>query len=49
MIAEIRRARPLNATEIYQETLYGPVKPRVLDPSDSGTESAVMPLFRIEF
>lgn len=49
MIAEVRRGRPLNATEIYQETLYGPMKPRTLDPSDSRGETHVMPLFRIEF
>jgi hypothetical protein len=49
MIAEVRRARPLNATEIYQESLYGPVKPHVLDPTDPRRVAPVMPIFRIEF
>lgn len=50
MVDEIRRARPMNAAAIYQETLYGPVQPRVLDPYDPRREpSHIMPLFRIDF
>ena len=50
MIHEIRDARPLNGAAIYEETLYGPVRPRVLDPSDPRREpSQVMPFFRIHF
>lgn len=50
MVGEIRSARPLKAAEIYQETLYGPVRPRVLDSTDPRrTPPPIMPLFRIEF
>ena len=50
MVDEIRAARPLRAAEIYQESLYGPVQPRVLDASDPRREPPpVMPMFRIEF
>jgi hypothetical protein len=49
MIADVRRARPISAIAIYEESLHGPGASHGLLDGLHGSERHIMPFLRIDF